>query len=94
MQNLNMQIQLIYWYYKPMHIFNVAPPHFKLKPPDTVYVKVGESVSLSCEAVGTPQPVISWFKVCKLYISYFLMHKINFFTFTYFTLKNSVYFIQ
>lgn len=74
-----MQIQLICWYYKHMHIFYIAPPHFKLKPPDTVYVKVGESVSLSCEAVGTPQPVISWFKVCKLKMSSFIMCKMYFF---------------
>lgn len=44
-------------------IFITAPPHFKLKPPDTVYVKVGEAVTLSCEAIGTPLPVISWSKV-------------------------------
>ncbi|GFY67319.1 protein turtle [Trichonephila inaurata madagascariensis] len=45
-----------------VHLDVLAPPHFKLKPPDTVYVKVGESVTLSCEAIGTPLPVISWSK--------------------------------
>lgn len=54
------------------YIYFSAPPQFKLKPPDTVYVKVGESVSLSCEAIGTPPPVISWFKVYALY--YFFIH--------------------
>ncbi|XP_015914377.1 protein turtle [Parasteatoda tepidariorum] len=45
-----------------VHLDVLAPPHFKLKPADTVYVKVGESVTLSCEAIGTPLPVVSWFK--------------------------------
>ncbi|GBM65115.1 Protein turtle [Araneus ventricosus] len=45
-----------------VHLDVLAPPHFKLKPPDTVYVKVGESVTLNCEAIGTPLPVISWTK--------------------------------
>ncbi|KAG8193648.1 hypothetical protein JTE90_024012 [Oedothorax gibbosus] len=45
-----------------VHLDVLAPPHFKLKPPDTVYVKVGEAVTLSCEAIGTPLPVISWSK--------------------------------
>ncbi|XP_054718152.1 protein turtle-like [Uloborus diversus] len=45
-----------------VHLDVLAPPHFKLKPPDTVYVKVGESVTLSCEAIGTPLPAISWSK--------------------------------
>lgn len=39
-----------------------TPPHFKIKPPDVVYVKVGESVNLPCEANGTPSPAVSWFK--------------------------------
>ncbi|XP_074597808.1 protein turtle-like isoform X2 [Brevipalpus obovatus] len=39
-----------------------APPHFKVKPPDTVYTKFGEFISLPCEAVGTPPPVLYWIK--------------------------------
>lgn len=41
-----------------------APPQFKQKPPDVLYVKVGERLTLPCEANGTPSPAISWFKVC------------------------------
>lgn len=40
-----------------------APPQFRLKPPDVIYVKVGESITLPCEAIGTPTPQIVWFKV-------------------------------
>jgi hypothetical protein len=40
-----------------------TPPNFKLKPPDVVYVKVGESVSLPCEAHGSPSPAVVWYKV-------------------------------
>ena len=39
-----------------------APPHFKIKPPDVIYVKTGDSLSLSCEAFGTPSPAIIWLK--------------------------------
>ena len=48
------------WMYRP-------PPQFKIKPPDVVYVKTGESLSLPCEALGTPSPAVIWFKVCLLY---------------------------
>ncbi|GIZ03317.1 protein turtle [Caerostris extrusa] len=46
-----------------VHLDVHAPPHFKMKPPDVVYVKVGESVSLPCEAEGTPPPNLIWYKV-------------------------------
>lgn len=42
-----------------------APPHFKSKPEQVIYVKVGESVVLPCEAEGTPPPTIIWYKVSK-----------------------------
>ncbi|XP_035210600.1 protein turtle-like isoform X3 [Stegodyphus dumicola] len=45
-----------------MHLSVHAPPHFKTKPLDVVYVKVGESVSLPCEAGGTPPPALIWYK--------------------------------
>ncbi|XP_071040186.1 protein turtle [Parasteatoda tepidariorum] len=45
-----------------VHLDVHAPPHFKTKPPDVVYVKVGESVSLPCEAEGTPPPNLIWYK--------------------------------
>ncbi|XP_017460821.1 PREDICTED: protein turtle-like, partial [Rhagoletis zephyria] len=37
-------------------------PTFRIKPPDVIYVKIGESIALPCEAVGTPTPQIVWFK--------------------------------
>ncbi|XP_064471157.1 protein turtle-like isoform X2 [Ornithodoros turicata] len=40
----------------------LAPPHFKAKPEQVIYVKVGESVVLPCEAEGTPTPAIIWYK--------------------------------
>ncbi|RWS31959.1 protein turtle-like protein [Leptotrombidium deliense] len=45
-----------------VHLDVHAPPHFKVKPPDVVYIKVGESLSLPCEAQGTPNPDIVWYK--------------------------------
>ncbi|XP_076367006.1 protein turtle homolog A-like isoform X1 [Tachypleus tridentatus] len=45
-----------------IHLKVHAPPQFIQKPPDVVYVKVGESLNLSCAATGTPEPVITWFK--------------------------------
>jgi len=39
-----------------------TPPNFKVRPPDVVYVKVGESLSLPCEALGTPSPAVIWYK--------------------------------
>lgn len=41
-----------------------TPPQFKVKPPDVVYVKTGESLSLPCQALGTPSPAVLWYKVC------------------------------
>ncbi|XP_015783497.1 protein turtle isoform X3 [Tetranychus urticae] len=45
-----------------VHLDVHAPPHFKVKPPDVVYVKVGEFLSLPCEAAGTPAPTLIWYK--------------------------------
>ncbi|KAJ6223357.1 hypothetical protein RDWZM_001902, partial [Blomia tropicalis] len=45
-----------------VHLDVLAPPQFRLKPPDVIYVKVGESITLPCEAIGTPTPQIVWFK--------------------------------
>ena len=45
-----------------VHLDVQTPPHFKIKPPDVVYVKAGESINLPCEANGTPSPAVSWFK--------------------------------
>ncbi|XP_053203536.1 protein turtle-like isoform X3 [Panonychus citri] len=45
-----------------VHLDVHAPPHFKVKPPDVVYVKVGEFLSLPCEAAGTPSPTVIWYK--------------------------------
>lgn len=42
----------------------LAPPHFKLKPPEVMYVRIDDAVSLPCEAQGTPAPTTTWFKVC------------------------------
>lgn len=44
---------------------HTAPPTFRIKPPDVIYVKIGESITLPCEAVGTPTPQIVWFKVSQ-----------------------------
>lgn len=45
-----------------VHLDVHAPPHFKKRPPDVVYIKIGESVNLQCEAQATPSPVLTWFK--------------------------------
>lgn len=45
-----------------VHLDVHAPPHFKERPPEIVYVKIGESVSLSCVAQATPAPIITWYK--------------------------------
>jgi len=45
-----------------VHLDVHAPPHFKEKPPEVVYVKIGESVSLSCVAQSTPPPTTTWYK--------------------------------
>ncbi|XP_054162906.1 protein turtle homolog B-like isoform X2 [Oppia nitens] len=45
-----------------VHLDVHAPPHFRLKPPDVIYVKVGETITMPCEAMGTPSPAIIWYK--------------------------------
>ncbi|KAL1129262.1 hypothetical protein AAG570_013791 [Ranatra chinensis] len=37
-------------------------PHFSIKPPDQVQVKLGENVNLTCVAVGSPMPYVKWRK--------------------------------
>ncbi|XP_076321273.1 protein turtle homolog B-like isoform X2 [Tachypleus tridentatus] len=45
-----------------VHLYVHAPPHFRVKPLDVVYVKIGEKLSLQCAADGTPDPDIRWYK--------------------------------
>ncbi|XP_028968038.1 protein turtle [Galendromus occidentalis] len=40
----------------------LAPPHFKTKPPETVFVREGETIVLQCKAQGTPTPTVTWQK--------------------------------
>ncbi|XP_022658535.1 protein turtle-like [Varroa jacobsoni] len=44
----------------------LAPPHFRSKPPEILYVKVGESLVLPCKADGTPAPQLTWEKEGQL----------------------------
>ncbi|KAI2798215.1 Protein turtle B [Blomia tropicalis] len=39
-----------------------SPPHFKEKPPETVFVKTGDSLTVHCRAHGTPTPTVIWQK--------------------------------
>jgi hypothetical protein len=45
-----------------VHLDVHAPPRFSQKPPELLYVRLGESVSVQCEATATPAPTISWRK--------------------------------
>nr|XP_046912205.1 protein turtle-like isoform X2 [Dermatophagoides farinae] len=39
-----------------------SPPHFKEKPPEAVFVKSGDSLTIHCRAHGTPTPTVLWQK--------------------------------
>nr|XP_027205598.1 protein turtle-like [Dermatophagoides pteronyssinus] len=39
-----------------------SPPHFKEKPPEAVFVKTSDSLTLHCRAHGTPTPTVLWQK--------------------------------
>ncbi|CAM1297979.1 IGSF9B (predicted) [Pycnogonum litorale] len=43
----------------------LAPPHFEIRPPEIEYVNIGESIFIPCKAVGTPRPIIEWYKEKK-----------------------------
>lgn len=45
-----------------VHLDVHAPPRFNQKPPELLYVRLGESVGIQCEATATPSPTISWRK--------------------------------
>lgn len=45
-----------------VHLDVHAPPHFTVTPLEIYYVKVGDSLILTCEADGTPKPTVIWFK--------------------------------
>ncbi|UXI20801.1 hypothetical protein NH340_JMT06743 [Sarcoptes scabiei] len=39
-----------------------SPPHFKEKPPEAVFVKQGDQLTVHCRAHGTPTPTVIWQK--------------------------------
>ncbi|XP_022243932.1 protein turtle-like [Limulus polyphemus] len=45
-----------------VHLYVHAPPHFRIKPHEVVHVRIGEKLSLPCDADGTPDPLIRWYK--------------------------------
>lgn len=46
-------------------ILSLEPPIFSSKPPSLVYAARGSSLSLCCEAVGTPLPKVEWLRPKK-----------------------------
>ena len=40
----------------------VSFPRFTVKPPVSIFARIGDTLTLNCSATGDPQPVISWRK--------------------------------
>ena len=52
----------------PEYLFSVLePPIFTKKPPSQVVVERGSSLSLCCEATGSPRPRIEWSRARQSY---------------------------
>ncbi|KAF7491097.1 Protein turtle [Sarcoptes scabiei] len=44
----------------------IAFPRFKIKPPSIIAIDLGQSLRLSCQSLGNPAPMTTWFKDNKL----------------------------
>ena len=39
-----------------------VPPHFHVKPPAEIEVELNKTITIDCQAVGSPMPVVRWRK--------------------------------
>ena len=62
-----------------MEVLVREPPNFVTKPKPVYQHKIDDDVQMTCEAQGTPNPRITWKRVCIyfMYVGYSVIYNIS-----------------
>jgi hypothetical protein len=68
-----------------------VPPQFEIALLEEVRVKRGQEASFKCRVIGTPEPLVQWFKDDRLITETDDRVKVSHFILLYFNFFNSIF---